>query len=184
MPLIITALLAAETSVADSIQARMVAFYDEVCLQTFPIDAQVDALMERKGATALTPEQVKVTLRDDPGRGWTLKDGNQEALIFLELPPYHACSVRFSIGTAPIDVSAYRVAADRFEVAHAEFTSGLPLDRDLQDLHVHATVEQRKLPTGLETLMVVDQHIIDPARRAKGETGTMLRFVHQIKTSD
>ena len=31
-----------------------------------------------------------------------------------------------------------------------------------------------------ESLMVIDQHITDPARRAAGETGTEVRFVHQI----
>lgn len=31
-----------------------------------------------------------------------------------------------------------------------------------------------------EMLMVIDQQVIDPARRARGETGTMRRFVHQF----
>ena len=79
---------------ADGMVRRITALYDEACLQAFPNDDQIDALMARKGATPLTPDEVKVTLRDDPGRGWRLKDGERNVLIFLETPPFHACSVR------------------------------------------------------------------------------------------
>jgi hypothetical protein len=60
---------------SDDAIARMVALYDEVCLKTFPIDTEMDALMARKGARPLTADEVKVTLGSDPGRGWLIKDG-------------------------------------------------------------------------------------------------------------
>lgn len=187
MPILFAALLlqAAPAPVPPPAAAdltRMVALYDEICLQTFPIDAQVDALMAKKGATPLTPEQVKVTLRDDPGRGWQLKDGERTYWVFLELPPYHACSVRAGIGSGSPDLAPYRAALNAFKATHAGFTPQPPQDYDLGAVHVRAASEFRALPGGTgEQLMVIDQHITDPDRRARGETGTSLRFVHQIK---
>lgn len=162
----------------------MVALYDEICLQTFPIDEQVDALMAKKGATALTPEQVKVTLRDDPGRGWRLKEGDRTYSIFLELPPFHACSVRAGIGSGTPDLTGYRAATAAFTADHKGFTPQKPMDADMGAIHIHAEADFRALPGGTgEQLMVIAQTITDPARRAKGETGTELRFVHQIRAA-
>ena len=161
----------------------MVALYDEVCLQTFPIDGGVDKLMAAKGATALTPEQVKVTLVDDPGRGWKLEDGDRTLYVVLELPPFHACSVRRFFPDAIPDLDAYRVVADRFEADHPSFSPITPYNADRGDLHVHAVGEQRRLAGGSEdSLFVFDQHVIDPAKRAAGQTAINLRFVHQIHT--
>jgi hypothetical protein len=44
-----------------------------------------------------------------------------------------------------------------------------------------ALTEQRDFPDGgAETLMLVEQRVVDPARRANGETRVSVRFVHQI----
>lgn len=159
--------------------------YDEICLQTFPIDAQVDALMMRKRAIPMTADEVKVTLRDDPGRGWWLDDGDRRYTIVLELPPFHACSVRGNVGSGAIDLGAYREVVTRFKAAHAGFAPQPPLDSDQGDIHIHAESEFRSPATGLgEQLMVIDQHITNAERRARGETGSVLRFVHQIRTRD
>lgn len=182
--LILIAALLAETPTTDPV-ARMAALYDEVCLQTFPIDEQVDALMARKGATPLTPAEVKTTLRDDPGRGWVIDDGDRKIQIMLELPPYHACSVRRGIGGAKPDMASYQAVADRFKATRRGFALGATYDRDIDAISVHIVSDQRALSAGIvETLMVVDQHVTDPAKRAEGQTGVELRFVHQIRTPE
>ena len=181
MLLVIAALAATQPTVPDRTLARMVALYDEVCLQTFPIDAEVDALMARKGATPLTPEQVRITLVNDPGRGWMLTDGDREVLIFVEMPPYHACSVRRFTPAGFADLGAYRAVVDPYEASHPDFAPVQPYDTDRGNLHIHAIGEKRPLPTGgAETLYVFDQHINDPTKRAAGQTAVNVRFVHQI----
>src|SRR6478609_6120669 len=100
---------------------RMVALYDELCLEKFPDDVAVDALMAAKGATPLTPEEVRVTFNDDPGRGWLLEDGDIEIQIMLELPPYHACSVRWMTADGFGDLSGYQSVIDEFEAAGPAF---------------------------------------------------------------
>lgn len=184
MPMLLAAFLGAAQAIplpAPDL-AGMIALYDELCLRTFPIDEQLDALMARKGAKAMTPEQVKVTLRDDPGRGWFLKDASRTYSIVLELPPYHACSVRAGIGSGTPDLSGYRSVAAAFATDHKGFTAQKPVDADAGDIHIHAESDFRALPGGTgEHLMVIAQTVINPARRAKGETGTELRFVHQIR---
>jgi len=166
----------------DAVLARMAALYDEVCLQTFPIDGDVDALMARKGATPLTPEEVKVTLGNDPGRGWVIKDGDRDIQVYLELPPFHACTVRRMTPQGLTTDVNYRAVVDRYKITHAGFGPGSVMERDIAGLHIHGVTEFRALPGGGgETLMVVDQHVIDPARRAKGETAISLRFVHQFR---
>ena len=182
MPLLFAAALtAATTTVPDPVQARMAALYNEICLQTFPIDAQVDALMQRKGATPLTSEEVKVTLVDDPGRGWRVKDGDRDILVFIEMPPYHACTVRRFTTNGFTDLSAYRAVVDPYEASHPAFVPAKPYDVDRGEIHVHAIGEARPLPTGgAETFYIYDQHITDPARRANDDTAVNVRFVHQI----
>lgn len=165
----------------DAIEQRMASLFDEVCLQAFPIDAAVDKLMTAKGATPLTADQVKVTLVNDPGRGWSIKDGGRDILVFLELPPFHACTVRRFTEAVP-ELRTYRAAADAFERVHPGFTPMKLYDADKGGVHIHAVGEQRELPGGGgESLFVFDQHVIDPARRAKGETAVNIRFVHQIR---
>ena len=164
--------------------SAMVALYDEICLKTFPIDEQVDALMAKKGAKPLTPDEVKVTLRDDPGRAWWIKDGERTYSVFLELPPFHACSVRGNVGSGVRDLTGYRAAVDAFKASHRGFATQPPMDADQGDIHIHAETEFRALPGGTgEQLMVIGQHITNAERRAKGETGTVLRFVHQIRAA-
>ena len=181
--LMLIAAAAAAGATPDPVLARMVALYDEVCLQAFPIDAAVDALMAKKRARPLTAEEVKVTLVDDPGRGWAIEDGARTITVFLELPPYHACSVRRGTDAGFTDFGAYRAIADSFEASHRGFAAMKPMEGDVGDIHVHAIGEQRVLPGGgAESLFVFDQHLTDPAKRAAGQTGVEVRFVHQLKT--
>lgn len=160
---------------------RMAALYDEVCLRAFPDDKAVDAAMAAKGAKPLTPDQVKVTLREDPGRGWSVEDGDRTVFVFLEAPPYHACSVRWPAPAGADDLGAYRAVVDPFVAQRPGFAAMPPREMDMGALHISAAGQQRVLPNGgAESLFVIDQHVTDPARRARGETGMMRRFVHQL----
>ena len=161
--------------------SRMTALYDQACLQTFPDDSALAALMDKWHARPLTAEQVKVTLNDDPGRGWELEEDGFSALVILEAPPYHACSIRWPMPEQIPDLKDYRAAASRYEQGKAGFAPIKPYDTDIKDIHIHAVGEQRQTYDGrFDSLFIYDQHITDPKRRAAGETGTMFRFVHQI----
>ena len=166
---------------ADPRLARMAALYDEVCLKAFPDDAAVGRSMTARGATALTPAEVKVTLVDDPGRGWRIEDDGRQVLVFLELPPFHACSVRWPAPAGTPDWSAYRNVADAYTEARGDWQTMSPMTMDRGDIRIMATGRQRMLPNGgAESLLVIDQTITDPARRAAGETGVERRLVHQL----
>lgn len=186
MPLfVIAALTAAAAPAPDPILQRMLALYDTVCLQAFPNDKAVDGLMTKTATRALTLEEIKVTLRDDPGRGWIVDDGDEHMQVMLELPPYHACSVRRMTASGFADLGAYEALSARFRSNHPGFAPTPPYEADVGDLHVHATGMLRPLAKGqAETLYVFDQHIKDPERRAKGESKINMRFVHQIVDAD
>jgi len=158
--------------------SRMTHLYDQVCLRAFPDDKGVEALMTAQHAKPLTDDEVRVTMRDDPARGWLLQDGS--TTVWIEFPPYHACSVRWN--TPEIgDLREYRAIADRYEAAHGTFSAMDPYDTDYGDIHVHAVGETRTLPDGgAESLFIFDQQVNDAKRRAAGETGYSLRFVHQF----
>lgn len=180
--LTILGLLASTASAETDRQlSQITALYDEVCLKAFPNDKAVEALMRSREAVEYTPEQMKVTFGDDPGRGWELRDGS--ASVWLEFPPYHACSVRWNArefgGLGP-----YRSVVRRYEQQHGGFVPMKAMERDMGDIHVRATGERRRLANGSwETLYVFDQHITDARRQAAGETGFVLRFVHQYRAA-
>jgi hypothetical protein len=178
MSMLLALIAIAGSSEADQRLLRLTNLYEQVCLKTFPDDKAVEALMAAQKARELPQDEVKVTMRDDPARAWELADGG--ATVWIEFPPYHACSVRWntpSIG----DLSAYRLAADKYERAIGGFSPTGPYDDDQGPVHVHAVGEQRILAdNSAESLFIFDQQISDPKRREAGETGVVLRFVHQF----
>jgi hypothetical protein len=157
--------------------SRMTALFERVCLRTFPDDKAVEAVMNAIGAPELGQDEVKVTMRDDPARAWNLPDG---ATLWIEFPPYHACSVRWSAARIG-DLKAYRTVADKYEGAVGGFSPIDPYNDDQGDIHIHAVGEQRTLlNNSSEALFVFDQKVRDRKRREAGETGVNLRFVHQF----
>jgi hypothetical protein len=163
---------------ADQLLSRMTAVYERVCLQAFPDDKAVEALMRRQKARELTKAEAKLTLGDDPGRVWQLRDGS--AAVWLAFPPFHACSVRW---TSPQmgDLAPYRAAVRKYEEAVGGFRPMPPLDSDRGDYHIYVVGEWRFLPNSTsESLSLFEQHLSDPKRAAAGETGVVLRLVHQF----
>ena len=138
------ALLAATPSAEAELRlARMTALYEQVCLRSFPDDKAVEIIMRARNAREPTPEEVKVTMRDDPARGWDLGDGG--ATLWIEFPPYHACSVRWSAPRVG-DLAAYRAIADDYERASGGFHPFPAYHVDREDIHIHAVGEQRAFP--------------------------------------
>jgi hypothetical protein len=166
---------------ADPAVTRLVALYDEICLRTFPDDAAVDALMEAKRATPLTPEEVRVTFHNDPGRGWLLQDNGHNIQVMLELPPYHACSVRRWTAAGFGDLTAYADVTEAFKATRPGFAAVDEQQADFDGYHIHMSGELRELADGgAETLYLFDQEYLDPARAAETEVPFNIRFVHQI----
>jgi hypothetical protein len=163
---------------ADRRLANMAALYEQVCLKTFPDDKAVVAAMTERHSRELSVDEVKVTMGDDPARGWELTGGG--ATAWIEFPPYHACSIRWN-APAIGDLQPYRKIADAYEARVGGFRPTAPYDADQGDIHVHIVGERRRLADGSsETLMFVDQSIGNAKRRDAGETGVVLRFVHQF----
>jgi hypothetical protein len=169
---------AASPTQADAHIARMAALYDEVCLRAFPDDDAMIALASAKAAREYSPDEVRVTMRDDPARGWLMADGN--TTIWLEFPPYHACSVRWSMAV-PGAPAPYRAVIEPYMKAKGGFRPLPPQQADQGPIRIQAVGESRPLPDGgAESLYIFLQHIADPQRRAAGETGVSMRFVHQF----
>lgn len=172
--------LAVDTPVADADArlARMTALYEKICLKAFPDDAAAEGLIAAEKARELTRDEVKETMGADPARGWALP--GDQGTVWLEFPPFHACTVRWNTPRIG-DLKAYRAIADGYEKATGGFRRIMPLEAERHGIHIHAVGEQRPLPNkGAENLFVIDQRISDPKRRAAGETGVVLRFVHQF----
>ncbi|WP_395328161.1 hypothetical protein WBP06_12545 [Novosphingobium sp. BL-8H] len=163
----------------------MASLYDEVCLRAFPDDDAVVSLLKARGAREMSAEDVKVTMNDDPARGWTLP--GEFTTVWLEFPPYHACSVRWNSSQMP-NTQAYVALRDAFAKGHARSGSitEQTFEKDLQQLHIKASVTafQPKSDEGgdgaqAESLLLITQSINNPGRRAIGETGYVVRMVHQ-----
>ncbi|SFN80153.1 hypothetical protein [Sphingomonas sp. OK281] len=162
---------------ADERALRLIKVYDDICLNRFLDDKAVEAMMVARGARELSQSDVKVTMLDDPARAWDLND--KGATLWIEYPPFHACSVRWSAPDIG-NLDAYRAIAKTYENAIGGFVPIKPWDDDQGDIHIHAVGETRTLPDRTsESLFFFEQRITDPKRRAAGETGFSLRFVHQ-----
>jgi hypothetical protein len=171
----------APAPLTDPRMAQMATLYDEICLRAFPDDGKLDKVVKAKGATALTPEEVRVTLVDDPGRGWRIADPGGDILVILELPPYHACSVRWSGPVGAPDWAPYQTVIAPYLAARGGWATLPPTQMDRGDVHISATMTGRMDAGGSEALMIFDQTPIDPARRAAPDAKADRRFVHQLR---
>jgi hypothetical protein len=81
--------------------------FTDVCFGLFPDDAATDAKLAAGGGVAMTPQQVKAILHDDPGHGWIVIQDGHAYSITIEAPPFHACAVRVN---TPAGVAATGLA--------------------------------------------------------------------------
>ena len=101
--------------------------------------------------------------------------------VILELPPYHACSVRWSMPSDALDLSAYHAVADPYIAAHPGFVTIPTQEGDMGSIHVHATGNGLMRSDGVaETLLVIDQHPAGSPAAANGNVD--VRFVHQLRS--
>jgi hypothetical protein len=81
---------------------ELLGMFGEICLRRFPKDDIMQKYIKEKAYPALTPEQVKLFLKADPGIGWFRnRAGGGKYIITLEHPPYHACAVRTMYSKMP-----------------------------------------------------------------------------------
>lgn len=107
--------------------------FGEICLSRFPKDDVIQKYMKEKAYPALTPEQVKMFLKADPGIGWFhARAGGGQYIITLEYPPFHACAVRARYNKMP----DYKVGLSLFIGVWA----------------ANETVNMRELPPQAQTL--------------------------------
>ncbi|MEH3103972.1 MAG: hypothetical protein PGN12_08695 [Sphingomonas phyllosphaerae] len=80
------------------------ALFDMICGRVFPDDARIaTALARMPGVRALTPEELRIYLKDDPGRGWVMSAGSSRIVVTIESPPIHSCAVRIDNTDGVID---------------------------------------------------------------------------------
>ncbi|MEG8039812.1 hypothetical protein QP166_10860 [Sphingomonas sp. LR60] len=80
------------------------AMFDMICGRVFPDDARIATAMARMpGTRALTAEELRTYLKDDPGRGWVMSAGSSRIVVTIESPPIHSCAVRISNTDGVID---------------------------------------------------------------------------------
>ena len=78
------------------IAAEFTATFSNICLDTFPDSAGVDAAVAQKSAVPLTQDQVKVGLHGDAGKGWLLKGSSADFTILITTAPVRSCAVRLT----------------------------------------------------------------------------------------
>ncbi len=77
-----------------AIAAEFTVNFSSICLDTFPDDAATDAMLARKSARAMTPEQIGDNLHGDTGKGWFLKGSHADFAVLIRTAPVLSCTVR------------------------------------------------------------------------------------------
>lgn len=159
----------------------LIAIYDMICLRTFPDDARLDAAMGRlPGARALTADEVRTYLKDDPGRGWIMDNGTSRIVITIEAPPFHACAVRMPHTDGALDDAMWRrQVASAEERAGGGFQTMAPREVPVGEMKSAVIGDQRRNADGsAEAFYLFRTSPADPALAPT--TGVELRMVHQL----
>lgn len=159
----------------------LVSIFDMMCTRVFPDDARVATAMARVPNTrALTPAEVRIYLKDDPGRGWVAENGTSRIVITIEAPPIHACAVRMERTSGAIDEAMWHQVVDAAKArSGGGFTTMPSQSFVIGDVRSTAMGEQKQNADGsAEAFYLFRTAPIDPAK-APGY-GVELRLVHQI----
>ena len=157
----------------------LISAFDSVCNQGFPDDERVASAMSRVPTMKpLTLDQLRIYLKDDPGRGWITDDGS--IVITIESPPFHACAVRMLKTAGAIDEVMWRAVINAAEVrAGGGFTPMPPQGFVIGDSRTTAVGDQKINPDGsAEAFYLMRTAPVDQAK-AKIH-GVELRLVRQI----
>ena len=87
---------AVEASALDAppVPDEFVRLFKSYCLAKFPDDAALATQATEDKFEALTPEQIKSVLHDDPGQGWLIIGQDAKYILTVEQPPFHTCALR------------------------------------------------------------------------------------------
>jgi hypothetical protein len=158
---------------------RLLRHFSDFCLQEFPDDAALAAAVEAAGGVAMTADELKARLHDDPGQGWMLDSPEGRFAIVLEYPPYHACAARVTAEKALASklyaaLMAVHAAQDKHVLSKptlipARFQDGMSLMAAHQILNAYGSPISPK-----ENFMIVFDIQNDP------KLGVETRLVYQI----
>lgn len=166
--------------------AEFVAFFTTYCLEKFPDDAALVSAASESKLVALSEEQTKLFLRNDPGQGWLIQGENGRYVLTDELPPYHACSVRHAVYT-PFSVTPLKDLADKYVAAKGHrLVDGESLQTPMGEgivstLSSQNEVDEKGVPTGEAFMLAVVSYPAQPqADGRKSQPFWEIRFVRQI----
>lgn len=168
---------------------EMAAIFAAFCIDRFPDDRALDADAQAKKLTAMTPQQVKQYLHDDPGRGWLIQGASGRYIMTVEMPPFHACAVRSMTPAGLTDAQRYADEIKAYAAKQHEQISSLPMQssKTPDGIDIHAYVSPLSGPgvRPRESFMLILSNYHgrvpnDFRADAKGGVGVEVRMVHQV----
>lgn len=158
----------------------LIAIFDFVCLRTFPNEQALDGLNRVPGMRAMTSEEVRSYLKDDPGRGWLSSDGPSPIAVTIEAPPIHTCAVRMPTADGVIDELKWKeVVALAEGRAGGRFVTMKPSVHETGGISIHVIGDQRQNPDGsAEAFYLIRSGTSQ--KRAGPEAAVEIRLVHQM----
>lgn len=160
--------------------AEMVVLFDEICLKAFPDDAAVAKAVTARRGTAMSAEDVRVYLHDDPGVGWHLIGRAAPFEITIEAPPFHACGIRTTAVAPFADMAPYKRLADAFETGVHPDKVG-PMHGTVGNIDTSGGGEAWHRADGKNEALFVFISTPVAEIRAKGQDAVEVRLVHQIQ---
>lgn len=167
-----------------------VALFAAFCLDAFPDAAALDRVAASRKAVAMTPDELKALLRDDPGRGWLVR--TQQALhgITVELPPYVTCAVRRMTPSGPSGAKNYMAAVNKYIAAKNGKLINLPPQRSAQNgtdisVYAHGMVDADGLQRETFAVILTNFNFQAPepwSVDAGSGVGVEVRLVHYLAT--
>jgi hypothetical protein len=167
---------------------EMAAIFATFCIDRFPDDRALDTDAKAKKLVALTPDQVKRYLHDDPGRGWSIQGTSGRYVMTVEAPPYHACAVRSMTPAGLTDAQRYAAEIKDYAAKKGDQLSTSTQSTKTPDgIDINAYVSPVTGPAvkAQESFMLIlsNYHGKVPAEfraDAKGGIGVEVRMVHQV----
>lgn len=162
--------------------------FSTFCLDAFPAEAILAKAAGGRHGVAMTPDQVKSLLHDDPGRGWMLRTSQALYGVTVEYPPYSACAVRRMTPNGVSGVLHYIAALNRYVAAKQGKLVSMPPQKTAQNgvdfsMFGHGMLDANGKLTDNFIVILSNYHGraggIWRADAGSG-VGVEVRFVHQL----
>jgi hypothetical protein len=180
----------AQTPPDAAIAPEIAQIYSSFCLERFPDMSALAVLASARKATAISPDQVKRFLHNDPGHGWVLHAGTGDYIVLLEDPPFRTCSVRRMTPSGVNDVKPYIAAVNGYIVSKNGKLVGIPPSHNktpdnIADISTYGygMMDASGKPAETFAVILTNYHGHAPADQqaaAAGGVGVEVRMVHQI----